>query len=161
MEPRERELVTCLELAHEVGGADEGEPGGLERIARCVLPVPIGPAMNVVGALDVRAGRELCELWPLDAPERVPVDCSLMSGKRAWRSRRAALSRRASTSASSLHEELLGPTRRAWPGAPAHSRRIVGSLSSRQCASSTAARAALFTSPPPRAGGRRRPPTTS
>ena len=29
---------------------------------------------DVGGALDVLAGRELCELWPLDAPQRLPVE---------------------------------------------------------------------------------------
>ena len=112
MEPRERELVTCLDqLAHEVGGADEGDAvaaaGGLdaERDREVRLAGADRPGDDdVVGALDVLATRELCELWPLDAPRARPrSSCSkvLMSGKRAWRSRRAtALSRRASTSAS-------------------------------------------------------------
>ena len=57
---------------------------------------------EVLGTLQVLAGRELGELRPLDALQRLPVaSCSrvLGSGNRAWRSRRAtAPSRRLSTS---------------------------------------------------------------
>ena len=92
MEPREREFVARLhQLAYEVGGADEGDPpayagiprravaaaGGLdaERDREVRLAGADRPGDDdVVGALDVLAGRELCELWPLDAPQRLPVE---------------------------------------------------------------------------------------
>ena len=67
MEPRERELVTCLEqLAHEVGRAHERDTvaaaGGLhaERDREVRLAGADRPGdHDVLGALDVFAGRQL------------------------------------------------------------------------------------------------------
>ena len=82
MEPREREFVTRLDqLAHEVGRAHEGDAvaaaGGLhaERDREVRLAGADRPGDDdVLGTLQVLAGRELGELRPLDAPQRVPVE---------------------------------------------------------------------------------------
>ena len=66
---------------------------------------------DVVGALDVLAGRELCELWPLDAPERVPVE--LLEGLDVGEARLAqqacdrAIAAGQHLCLEQLHEELL------------------------------------------------------
>ena len=82
MQPREREFVARLDqLAHEVGRAHEGDAVaaayGLhtERDREVRLAGADRPGDDdVLGALDVRAGRELGELRPLDAPQGLPVE---------------------------------------------------------------------------------------
>ena len=92
VQPRERQLVARLdELAHEVGGAHEGDPPAYAGIPRRAVAaagsldaerdreVRLAGADrpgddDVLGALDVFAGRQLGELRPLDALQRVPVE---------------------------------------------------------------------------------------
>ncbi len=119
MQPGERELVARLDqLAHEVGRAHEGDAvataGGLhaERDREVRLAGADRPGdHDVLGALDVRATRELGELRPLDALQRVPVE--LLEGLEVREPRLAQQARYRAVAAGQhlgleqLHEELL------------------------------------------------------
>ena len=143
MEPREGELVARLDqLAHEVGRADEGDPPAYAGIPRRAVAAARGLDAerdrevrlagadrpgdhDDVGALDVLAGRELGELRPLDAPQRLPVE--LLEGLEVREPRLAQQARYRAVAAGQhldleqLQQELLVVPDRHEGRSPPHS----------------------------------------